>query len=498
MKPSAELIQLVEKSRSKVISGPENARLEVLLKDEQALDYYLDMASLEAGLTILGEEATGRPRNIVPFVQKYAAPLLAAVATVMFMFGFWSGKIGEAETSAGSLVTNDDPAAKSGSLAKISSIVGVEWDGDPTDLLLEQGSRPIKFKSGLVEVTFRSGVRALVEGPAEIQVTGVNQAYLTSGRLVADVPKGAEGFTVDHAQGKLIDLGTEFAMNVQDEAPVEVGVYRGEVEVYNGPDGEAFKIIENHAVQHGFSIDEGIKSVPFERDNYVRRLPSSEFAWKFPDVAPNEVVTKEFDVSHLVWKAGEYRAIIKWMDGRDGVSINRVDLYCDGVMVAEDVHRGSTGLKEFTSNNVYSLTLDDEDVRKGDWTLKLQMQVILDEQLGASGVPADSIGLVLFEGDSKIRAKDEDFIGTWEYRHDGDIHRREFHSDQTATYYLNGERFPDFDGSTWHLEDNILILKLPVNEGLGRTEEILERHLMRDHKELIFETLPYRNGQRVE
>ncbi len=494
MKPSIELIQLVEKSRLKTITSTENTRLEELLKDEKALDYYLDMASLDAGLTALAEETKSSPSNVVPFIQRYAAPLLAAVATVMFLFGFWSGNTGEKDAS---LATNDTPAPPSSQLAKITSIVGVDWDGDPTDLLLEQGSKPIKIKSGLVEVTFRSGVRALVEGPAEILITGENQAYLTNGRLVADVPKGAEGFTVDHAQGKLVDLGTEFGMDVQADSPVEVGVFRGEVEVYNGPDGAPVKIIENHAVLHGLSIEDGVKSVPFERDKYVRQIPSSEFSWKFPDVPASKVVTQEFDVSHLVWKAGEYRAIVKWMDGRDAVTIHRADLYCDGELVAEDVHRGSTGLRAFIRKNVYSFTLGDADVKKGKWSLQIQMQIIAKRDSSEGRFKANSMGLVLFEVDNKMRASEKDFIGTWEYRHDGAIHRREFLADHTAIYFCNGEQLDDFDGATWKLEDNVLTLKLPKLIP-SRPEVRLERHFLRDRKELIFENLPYRNGSRVK
>lgn len=492
MKPSAELIRLVDKSRSQTISRAENLRLEELLKTPQFLDYYLDIVSIDAGLFQLSEESGGQLRRIVPFIQKYAVSLIATAAVVMFAIGFLSGQKGAQSAQQGSFVST--PGL--GEFGLITSMVGVEWDGPPTDLLQDQESSPIRFKSGLVEVTFKSGVRALVEGPAEIQITGENQAYLERGRLVANVPQGAEGFTVDYQQGKLVDLGTEFAMNIQGLGPVEVGVFRGEVEVYTSAKASPVKIIENHAVVHGNSMGDEVKSVPFQRDEYVRTLPSSDFSWKFPEQQPSEVVTKEFDVSHLVWKGGEYKTIVKWMNGRDGILIHKAELYYDGELAASDVHSGSAGIPEFAYENVYTFQLPEDKASKGNWKLRVEMQLRVAPGELPAGFTADSAGIVLFEEIRKIRAEDKDFIGRWEYRHNGNIHQRVFHPDHTATYYLNGKRYEDFEGATWKVKNNILILKLPAKVGV-REEDIFERHLMRNRAELIFQSLPYRNGKKI-
>lgn len=496
MNPSAELIRLVDKSRAQTISSKETLRLEKLLKNEQNLEYYLDLASLDAGLTLLSEKSGVSPRNIVPFVQKYAARLIATAAIIMFVFGYLSGQIGMQPSQHIYDMSTELESENDGSFGLITSLVGVEWDGPPTDLLQDQESSPIRFKSGLVEVTFKSGVRALVEGPAEIQITGENQAYLERGRLVANVPKGAEGFTVDHQQGKLVDLGTEFAMNIQGLSPVEVGVFRGEVEVYTSAKATPVKIIENHAVLHGDSMGNEVKSVPFQRDQYIRTLPSSDFSWKFPDVQPSELVTKEFDVSHLVWKGGEYKAIVKWMDGRDGITIHKVELYYEGELVSSDIHSGAAGIPKFAYDNVYSLQIPNEVAKKGGWKLRVEMQLRVAPGELPAGFVADSAGVVLFEEVGKIQAEDRDFIGRWEYRHNGNIHQRVFHPDHTATYFLNGERHEDFDHSTWKVENNVLILKLPATGG-ERPEDIFERHLMRNRAELIFQSLPYRNGKKI-
>ena len=125
------------------------------------------------------------------------------------------------------------------------------------------------------------------------------------------------------------------------------------------------------------------------------------------------------------------------------------------------------------------------------------MQIITSPHNENDAFKADSTGLVLFEVDNKMRATEKDFIGTWEYRHDGAIHRRTFLADHTAIYFCNGEQLDDFDEATWKVENNTLILKMPPLAGY-RDEELYERHFLRDRKELIFETLPYRNGSRVK
>ena len=137
------------------------------------------------------------------------------------------------------------------------------------------------------------------------------------------------------------------------------------------------------------------------------------------------------------------------------------------------------------------------DVKKGDWKLKIQMQVMGLPNVAEEDFKADSTGLVLFEVDNKMRAAEKDFIGTWEYRHNGAIHRREFLADHTANYFFNGEQLNDFDGAIWSVEDNVLILKI-AKRSPQRPVELIERHFLRDRKALIFETQPYRNGKRVK
>jgi hypothetical protein len=126
----------------------------------------------------------------------------------------------------------------------------------------------------------------------------------------------------------------------------------------------------------------------------------------------------------------------------------------------------------------------------------LQIQLIEPSDPESVDFEADSVRLVLFDDVAKIRATDKDFNGRWEYSRDGNMHQRVFKADHTAEYFYNGALYSDFDDSTWRVENNVLTLKLAAT-GAKRSTDVFERHLSRNRKELIFESLPYRNGNRV-
>jgi uncharacterized protein YaiE (UPF0345 family) len=72
-------------------------------------------------------------------------------------------------------------------------------------------------------------VRVIVEGEAEFEVLSPMEMTVAKGKLQAQVPELAQGFRVQTAAGEVVDLGTEFALDVTDEH-AEVHVLDGEIE----------------------------------------------------------------------------------------------------------------------------------------------------------------------------------------------------------------------------------------------------------------------------
>lgn len=80
-------------------------------------------------------------------------------------------------------------------------------------------------------IEFATGARVVLEAPAEFVPQSAGRSLLTRGRLVAHVPARATGFTVATPMVEVIDLGTEFGVQVDDARSTDVHVLRGEVEV---------------------------------------------------------------------------------------------------------------------------------------------------------------------------------------------------------------------------------------------------------------------------
>ena len=137
--------------------------------------------------------------------------------------------------------------------------------------------RRLKIETGLIEVTYLTGARVVIEGPSEFYIGGTeaqrqkaqatrpaerarkeseggskkiarsstpkssllnsksslaNSGYLTHGKLVARVEgEKAQGFTINAPSGRVEDYGTEFGVEVQSGGDLEVVVLSGEVDV---------------------------------------------------------------------------------------------------------------------------------------------------------------------------------------------------------------------------------------------------------------------------
>lgn len=76
------------------------------------------------------------------------------------------------------------------------------------------GRGPIAIDAGFLRIRFASGASVILEGPARLDVLGKNGARLRAGRAVADVPPEASGFAMESPDGRIIDLGTRFGLEV--------------------------------------------------------------------------------------------------------------------------------------------------------------------------------------------------------------------------------------------------------------------------------------------
>jgi FecR protein len=91
----------------------------------------------------------------------------------------------------------------------------------------------LRLERGLAEIEFERGARVILQGPVGIELVSASCARLLHGTLTARVSEGARGFTILSPHGKVVDLGTEFGLSVDERGSTTVRVFTGEVEAFS-------------------------------------------------------------------------------------------------------------------------------------------------------------------------------------------------------------------------------------------------------------------------
>jgi len=130
-----------------------------------------------------------------------------------------------------SIVAEKQEEASAEGFAVIENLSAPVWkegvDAKRTGDTLSKES--FELESGTAEIQFFSGATMIVAGPANISLTSAWEATCHEGRVRMRVPPAARGFKLHAPSTEIIDLGTEFGLEVTDrEAHVEV--FDGEIE----------------------------------------------------------------------------------------------------------------------------------------------------------------------------------------------------------------------------------------------------------------------------
>ena len=123
--------------------------------------------------------------------------------------------------------------ATTSSVAVLSRGVNMEWDRTVAAPAVNAPLPPglLRLQSGVVEIEFFQGARLCVEGPAEIRLVSAGEAFCRYGRFSAHVPPQARGFRLGTPRGDIVDLGTDFGLDLNEKSP-ELHVFKGEVELH--------------------------------------------------------------------------------------------------------------------------------------------------------------------------------------------------------------------------------------------------------------------------
>jgi hypothetical protein len=159
--------------------------------------------------------------------------------------------------------------------ARIISAESVEWMGREYNAGALLGRKPVVIGKGFVQVRFNHGTILTVEGPARFSIRDDMHVKLNYGRAVATVPLAGHGFLVESPDAHVIDLGTQFGVDVKAEEDTEVHVLRGKVKVRSQWEDEYTELAGNEAVRVARKgrVNE---SVAVRADRFLSELPERE------------------------------------------------------------------------------------------------------------------------------------------------------------------------------------------------------------------------------
>lgn len=122
-----------------------------------------------------------------------------------------------------------------------------------------------ELQEGIVQFVTLQGAEIVIEAPAAFQFQSAGRLKLTRGRLSADVPPSAKGFTVVTPSGEAVDLGTRFGVDVPDDGPSEIHVFQGEVIAKASGANASNNLYEGDAVSldRGASVSRELRSAAF-------------------------------------------------------------------------------------------------------------------------------------------------------------------------------------------------------------------------------------------
>ena len=169
--------------------------------------------------------------RIWPRVIGYAAAALVLVAVTL---GF-KGIFGTPDDGMVALETNE--------VATVLFAENCQWVEGGGELAEGSriGVRDLELDKGMAVIRFDGGAEMIMKAGSKIGLLGAGKGKVFFGQVLVRAEDGAEGFTLDTPTGKVVDLGTEFAVKVEPSGASEVHVLDGMVAVGEGKQADVIK-----------------------------------------------------------------------------------------------------------------------------------------------------------------------------------------------------------------------------------------------------------------
>jgi hypothetical protein len=216
----------------------------------------------QAFAPIIIATSPGIPSSFSPFGSFLFSYAVAAVTVAIGLLIGWAYQVSVSEQQIAAEVrgqptpTTVAPTPGTVVVGQITGMFDCQF-ADSATVAMHAGvplGRRYALAAGLMEISYDSGARVILQGPCVYEVVSKTGGYLALGRVTATVEKSAEGerrkaearasdkpspvfplpssvFSVRTPTAIITDLGTEFGVEVDESGASQAHVFRGKVEI---------------------------------------------------------------------------------------------------------------------------------------------------------------------------------------------------------------------------------------------------------------------------
>ncbi|UUO09000.1 LamG domain-containing protein [Blastopirellula sp. J2-11] len=192
-----------------------------------------------------------------------------------------------------------EEAATDSGVAVLTRVVGVVGANTAT---WHEGStlipQTLVWDKGVLQLEFYSGATVVAEGPASLEIVDPSHIICHFGKLRANIPEPAQGFTILSSTMEVVDLGTEFGMEISSDGSINVQVFEGKIELYESN--------SNRNLATRQELSEG-KALAISADGLSKPLDSETLNF----ISPNQLSTLTSEASQ--------RHLQNWLEHRGAI-----------------------------------------------------------------------------------------------------------------------------------------------------------------------------------
>ncbi|MEM7396593.1 MAG: FecR domain-containing protein, partial [Verrucomicrobiota bacterium] len=195
----------------------------------------------------------------------------------------------------------------------------IVWSDDLEELPAGDrvAKRALAFESGILKLVYDNGTTMIAQGPADFSLLGEREVYMREGRASVHVSAGGKGFSVKTETGDIIDLGTQFFVEVKRNRKTEVHVIEGRVNTME-PGGKKWtELTTSQAVR---MTRAGSETVRFDSERFIHAVPGNHYAWLFDEGQGVQTRIEQDGFASYADVAATFRSVEAQRTGPDWVS----------------------------------------------------------------------------------------------------------------------------------------------------------------------------------